>query len=100
MSLGISNNNENTTDGMIRIMQEIHPIVPGHNTDDLTQIFFVGDLLTVERAHSAHADLQNSKTLSKRMDGFIPALADFHTYGNFLEVKNCLCILMSLTFRY
>ena len=78
--------NENTTEGIIDIMKQLHKFVPGHNTDTLVRTFTVGDLLTVERQQNAQEDLRDSPTASERLKGLIPALADFHTYGNFLEV--------------
>ena len=54
----------------------------------------VGDLLTTERSENAQDDLQDSTTPSKRLEGLIPALADFHTYGNFLEVSDVSIYLL------
>ena len=67
-------------------MREQHTYVPGHNTERLVRTMGVGDLLSVERSQNAQDDLQDSTTPSARLEGLIPALADFHTYGNFLEV--------------
>ena len=67
-------------------MKRQHKLVPGHGSDVLCRIFSVGDLLTVEREQNAQEDLRDSPTSSGRLQGLIPALADFHTYGNFLEV--------------
>ena len=68
-------------------MQEQHTVVPGHGTDNLLRIFSVGDLLTGEREQNAQDDLQEGDTTSKRLEGLIPAKADFHTFRNFLEVS-------------
>lgn len=85
-SLGILEENENSTDGIISILKEEHTLVPCHLTTNL-RTFAVGDLLTVERSQNAQKGLQDAITSTKRLDGLIPALADFHTYGNFLEVS-------------
>ena len=90
------NENESTTEGIINILREQHTYVPGHNTDRLVRTFTVGDLLTVERAQNGQSDLQDSPTPSGRLEGLIPTLADFHSYGNFLEVETLLLWLIYL----
>ena len=87
--LGILDSDETTTDGMIDIMQEQHKLVPGHNSSHLVRTLSFGDLLTVERQQNAQEDLKDSATSSGRLEGLIPALADFHSYGNFMEVYDC-----------
>lgn len=78
--------NEATTEGIIEIMREQHNFVPGHDTKHPLRMLSFGDLLTVERQQNAQDDLRDSLTPSNRLEGLIPALADFHSYGNFLEV--------------
>ena len=51
--------------------------------------FFVGDLKTVESTQNTELEHGDADTPSKRFEGFIPALADFHTFGIFLAVRNC-----------
>ena len=63
-----------------------HNLVPGHGTEHLLRMFSIGDLLTVERSENAQDDLKDSATPSARLEGLIPGLADFHSYGNFMEV--------------
>ena len=63
-----------------------HQLVPGYGSDHLVRLFSVGDLLTVEREQNAQENLQDSPSSSSRLEGLIPASADFHTYGNFMEV--------------
>ena len=63
-----------------------HQLVPGHGSDHLVRLFPVGDLLTVEREQNAQKNLQDSPSSLSRLEGLIPALADFHTYGNFMGV--------------
>ena len=63
-----------------------HNLVPGHGSDHLVRMFSIRDLLTVERGQNAQDDLSDSPTTSTRLEGLIPGLADFHTYGNFMEV--------------
>ena len=71
---------------MIDIMQEQHKLVPGHNSPHLVRTLSFGDLLTVERQQNAQEDLKDSATPSGRLERLIPALADFHSCGNFMEV--------------
>ena len=80
------NKNEASTEGIIDIMHDQHTMVPGHNTHNLLRTFSIGDLLTVEREQNAQNDQQDGDSSSKRLEGLIPGLADFHTFGNFLEV--------------
>ena len=61
-------------------------------------MFFVGDLKTVERAQNVQLEHRDSEIPSKQFEGFIPALADFHTYGNFLGVSK-FRLQISLQFR-
>ena len=46
----------------------------------------MGDLLTVQREQNVQGNLQDSTNTSDRLVGLISALANFHTYGSFMEV--------------
>ena len=72
---------------MHEILRTVHKFVPGNASENQMKTFFVGDLKTVERAQNVQLEHQDSQTSSGRFEGFIPALADFHTYGNFLSVS-------------
>ena len=61
--LGIIDCNETTNDGMIEIMQCMHKLVPGHNTEHLVRTLSFGDLLTVERQENAQEQLKDSTHL-------------------------------------
>ena len=61
-------------------MQYQHEFVPGHDSDHLV-------LLTVERQQNAQDDLSDSASPSARLEGLAPGLADFHSYGNFMEAS-------------
>lgn len=67
-------------------MKYQHKLIPGNDSQHV-RVFSVGDLLTVEREQNAQEDLRDSPTCSSRLEGLIPALADFHTFGNFMEVS-------------
>ena len=79
------NHNENSSEGILQIMRHQHKYVAKSN-GALMRTFTVGDLLTVERSQNAQKDVLDHPTPEERLEGLIPALADFHTYGNFLEV--------------
>uniref|UniRef100_A0A7M5VF96 C2H2-type domain-containing protein n=3 Tax=Clytia hemisphaerica TaxID=252671 RepID=A0A7M5VF96_9CNID len=85
-TLGILNKNENKTEDMIEIMEDLHTMVPCLEDGELVKTFAIGDLLTLEREIHSQEDLRCSTTAIKRLEGLIPGLADFHTYGNFMEV--------------
>ena len=65
-------------------MQYQHEFVPGHDSDHLV---LVEDLLTVERQQNAQDDLSDSASPPARLEGLAPGLADFHSYGNFMEAS-------------
>lgn len=79
--------NENTADGILKVMQYMHKYVPGHDTDNLTQVISAGDLLSCERESNCQEEQQNSTSPSSRFEGLMPAIADFHAHANFLEVS-------------
>ena len=85
-SLGILNKSEQTTEGIIDIMEEQHKLVPVL-CNGLVRLLTCGDLMTLEREINAQIDKEDSFTAAQRLEGLIPILADFHTYGNFLEVS-------------
>lgn len=79
--------NENSAEGIYNIMHHMHQYVPGHEDEtDPVDIISAGDLLTCERESACIEEQQNSKCANKRLEGIIPATADFHTYANFLQV--------------
>ena len=72
------------TEGIIEIMREEHMLLPGHTIDNQLRTFFIVDLVNVERVQNTQNDKQDKP--KNRLEGLIPGLADFHTFGNFLEV--------------
>ena len=92
--LGIIDFNEASTEGIIEIMRHEHQFSAGHDSDNLVRIFSIGDLLTVERQQNAQDNLSNSASPSARLEGLIPGLADFYSYGNLMEVS-CFCLHIS-----
>lgn len=78
--------NENTSEGILEIMRTQNKYV-ATSKETIQKMFTVGDLLTVERSQNAKLDVLDSSSATERLEGLVPALADFHTYGNFLEVS-------------
>ena len=70
---------------MLQIMRHQHQYV-AKSGNDLLRTFSVGDLLTVERSQNAQIDVSDHPTPEQWFEGLIPVLADFHIYGNLLEV--------------
>ena len=79
--------NEATTVGIIQIMPHQHKLVPGHGTENVVKILSVDDLLYVRRHQNAQEDLCDFSSPSERLEGLVPALADFNSYGNVLVVS-------------
>ena len=91
VTLGVLEKNENETSDMIDIKHHMHTLVPAHISKEKTclrPILCFGDLLTVERGLHAQEDRRNSMDPSSRLKGLIDVLADFHTFGNFVDVNN------------
>lgn len=80
--------NENSTEGIFKIVHHMHKYCPGHDTDHPTTILAAGDLLTCERMSSCIEEQRNSTTPSGRLEGFMPVIADFHALANFYQVRH------------
>jgi hypothetical protein len=87
VGLGVMMENENTSEGIEKIMAHLHEYVPGHDTDTLQLTMCGGDLLSVERASNSQEDKQDSSTPSRKLLGLMPALEDWHTMANFYMVS-------------
>ena len=72
---------------MIDILLYMHQFVPGDQTENVKPILCFGDELTCERHHNAQEDRRDSPTPSKRLEGLIGCIGDFHAFGNFLAVS-------------
>ena len=88
--LGVLNKDENVGKGMIDIMAFLHQFVPVGKDEEPYHVLSFGDLLTCERQQNSQEDQRNSPSVSKRLEGLIPCIADFHTFGNFLQVKGII----------
>ena len=78
--------NDNTSDGIFKILNHMHQYVPGHDTDKPSTVISAGDLLSCEREVNCIEEQRNSTTPTKRLEGLMPAIADFHTVANFYQV--------------
>jgi hypothetical protein len=92
VGLGVLNKDENVGKDMVDIMTFLHQFVPvGENGEPWPNyVLSFGDLLTCERQQNSQEDQRDGPTVSKRLEGLIPCISDFHTFGNFLKVKSIL----------
>ena len=72
---------------MIETLQIIHKYIPEKPNGKLDDTIFGGDLLTCERCMNAQEDMRDAPTALKRLTGLKTVIEDFHTYGNFLQVR-------------
>ena len=89
---------------MVEILSELHKYVPykeftrevtipslGETVSDETATvcttLFGGDQLTAVRARGAIAAMSNASTATKRLEGIIPVIEDWHAQLTFLEVS-------------
>lgn len=79
--------NENTSDGIYKLMHHMHQYIPGHDSEAVTPVISAGDLLTCERESACKNEQRNSMTTSKRLEGLVPVIADFHALANFYQVS-------------
>ena len=86
--LGILFENENTTEGMLNILEHIHSYLPsgGDDSDVFDSTTCIGDQLTVERAVNAIMSRQNGYTKEERLANINIGIADWHADMNFLQV--------------
>lgn len=77
-------------DEMKDILHTIQGYLPYDTSDDGEKSFdkqlLVGDQLTVDRAVNAIHAVSNGYTDESRLEGLIPAIADWHTGMKILEV--------------
>ena len=89
VGLDVLNKDENLSKDMIDIMNFLHQFVP-QAEDKIHSVLSFGDELTCEREHSSQEDQRDAPTASKRFEGLVPCISDFHTFGNFMQVGNDL----------
>jgi len=89
VNLGLVFEDENTSDGMIKILEYLHKYVrPGDE-----ETVFGGDLLTCERAFNVQRLRRTAPTQLLRLDGILPTAESWHTKMALLIVRyfNCEC---------
>jgi hypothetical protein len=79
---------ENSSQGMINILQKIHEIAVPHTDNSVARrVVFGGDVLTNERAFSAQEAMQNNESTYSNLMGVIHRPEGLHRQFNFLLVK-------------
>ena len=79
---------ENSSQGMIHILQKVHELAVPHVDGKLEQkVVFGGDVLTNERAFSAQQAMQNNNTEYDCLLGTVHRPEGLHREFNFLLVK-------------
>ena len=102
--LGILRKNENKGDEMIDILKHLHQYVPSVSffTDKVLstgetakeekasfhRIIVGGDQLTAARIRAGQKGKLNGQSPSKRLEGIVPAVEDWHAKANLLGVSN------------
>ncbi|KAK3731074.1 hypothetical protein QZH41_012180 [Actinostola sp. cb2023] len=87
--LGLLYHNENSSEGILEILKELHKYVPFTGNGEnrwYADLGVAGDQLTVERAVNGHASLGNGFTPEERLDGLHFEIADWHAGNKFLQV--------------
>lgn len=87
--LGIIFKNENKSEEMLEILNQIHGYLPNLENGDqslLKSIPVVGDQLTVERGVNVIQAVQNASTREERLEGIHLEIADWHAAVTFLHV--------------
>ena len=83
--LGVLLRNENRTEDMIEILEEVHQYVPeldgGHRT-----VFIGGDQLTCERIRGAKNARLQSTTSKERLEGITEKVEDWHALQAYYQV--------------
>ena len=83
--LGVLLRNENRTEDMIEILEEVHQYVPeldgGHRT-----VFIGGDQLTCERIRGAKKARLQSTTSKERLEGITEKVEDWHALQAYYQV--------------
>ncbi|XP_033113492.1 uncharacterized protein LOC117114067 [Anneissia japonica] len=88
--LGVLKKNESKEEDMLDICKYLHKYVPNHSDDATSsqkpiKILSGGDYLTFERHKGAQSTMQDARTPSKRLEGLIPKMEDFHQQAEWLD---------------
>ena len=77
---------ENSSDGMIRIMQRVHSLAVPYIDGNIEKVVLGGDVLTNERAMSAQLAMSNNESSFEKLLGVIHRPEGLHRQMNFLMV--------------
>jgi hypothetical protein len=77
---------ENSSDGMIRIMQRVHSLAVPYVEENIEKVVLGGDVLTNERAMSAQQAMRNNESSYEKLLGVIHRPEGLHRQINFLMV--------------
>ena len=86
--------NEVRKDDMIDIMTYLHQYIPGHSEDSQAnpiKTLSGGDYMTFDRQKSAQSAKADGRTPSKRLEGFISKMEDFHAQAEWQQVQQLVC---------
>ncbi len=77
---------------MTDICEFIHKFVPGHDDSENWEaipekVLSGGDYLTFERHKQAQSSKRNGRTPSRRLEGLIPKMEEFHNQAELLKVR-------------
>lgn len=78
---------ENSSDGMIRIMQRVHSLAVPFIDGTVEKVVLGGDVLTNERAMSAQQAMRNNESSYEKLLGVIHRPEGLHRQMNFLMVS-------------
>lgn len=84
VNLGLVFEDENTSEGMIKILEYLHKYV---RLDDAEQTVFGGDLLTCERAFNVQRLRRTASTPLLRLDKILPTAESWHTKMALMMVR-------------
>ena len=88
--LGCYNIHQKRTDEVQKLFQVLHEkYVPGHSSEiqcQLLKVVAFADYIGFERQKAAQEEVQNAGSPSKRLEGFISAISDFHAQAEWHKV--------------
>ena len=101
--LGVLPNNENTTEGMVEILEQMSGYVPEVQVTQESEetvpfpLAMAGDMLTAARARTAQ-EVRVTSLGKKALRSLFPFTADWHGKANFMEVRKTwiLCLFIRI----
>lgn len=87
---------ENSSDGMIKIMQQLHSTFVPRNNDEhpevLESVDFAGDVLTNKRAFAAQISMRNGSSSFENLSGLNHRPGGLHIIMNLTLVRGIDCM--------